>query len=419
MFYVGTRERRTCRGVTRRELLQVGGAAALGLSSAFALPAGAEPSPADSCILIWLEGGPSHHETFDPKPEAPSEIRGPYPALETTVSGFQVSSLIPLLARQARRYSVIRSVTHDNPNHEPLPMLSGDPKVESTYGAVYTWARGLFGTVPPYVNLGYPLRLGPGPLGSVYAPVQISNPSAGADQPDFRLSPRLAGARFERRRELRGRLGGLRDREHPLLAAQDLGFERAIDLLTQPAVRSAFDLEREPLALRERYGAGLFGQSCLLARRLVEAGTRFVQVRWSENGGVSWDTHGTALPGLLEMEQYLCPRFDQGLAALIADLHDRGMLERTLVLAFGEFGRTPKISLTGGRDHWPNCFSALLAGGGIPGGTVVGASDAQGAYPASRPVSPQDLAATIYAQLGLDPNRDDRLRTVIRGERIL
>jgi uncharacterized protein (DUF1501 family) len=206
------------------------------------------------------------------------------------------------------------------------------------------------------------------------------------------------------------------------VGAQDAAYRRALGILTSTRVRDAFDLSREPQLRRDRFGANSFGQSCLLARRLIEAGTRFVQVNWynREDGfAVGWDVHGDDLAGLVRMEQQLCPRFDQGLSALLADLEERGLLDSTLVCALGEFGRTPHLSKLGGRDHWPYCFSALLAGGGVPGGAVIGASDTRGAFPADRPVSPADFAATLYRILGVDATADDRLRpAVFEGQAI-
>jgi uncharacterized protein (DUF1501 family) len=194
----------------------------------------------------------------------------------------------------------------------------------------------------------------------------------------------------------------------------DACYQRAIDILTSTRVREAFDLGREPEAVRNRYGANFFGQSCLLARRLVEAGTRFVQVKWYDGIAFdAWDVHGADLAGMARMEQQLCPRFDQGLTALLEDLHQRGLLSSTLVVATGEFGRTPKLNKYGARDHWPHCFSVLLAGGSLPGGTVVGASDREGAYPANSPVRPPEFAATLYRLLGIDTNTDPRVRPFI------
>jgi uncharacterized protein (DUF1501 family) len=195
----------------------------------------------------------------------------------------------------------------------------------------------------------------------------------------------------------------------------DTFYRRAIDMLTSTRVRDAFDLSKEPDGLRNRYGANFFGQSCLMARRLVEAGTRFVQIKWYDGIAFdAWDVHGADLAGLVRMEQQLCPRFDQALSALLEDLKQHGLLGSTLVVVTGEFGRTPRVNAFGGRDHWPHCFSVLLAGGGVRGGTVVGASDLTGAYPADRPVRPPDLAATLYRLLGIDTNTDPRVRPFIR-----
>jgi hypothetical protein len=422
MFRVGQSTERTCSGIARRELLQVGGVGALGLSLADVLRAEASPGgrkAADACILFWLSGGPSQHETFDPKPDQPAEVRGAFAPIETNVSGIQISSLLPQLARQADRYSIIRSLTHSNPNHDYLPMLNGGTDLRTTYGSVITRLREPTSPLPPYVNLGGAIDLGPGALGAAFNPIQVPDPRKGVEAlPDFRPSPAIGDARLSRRQGLLAEFDALRAYADASdsLRARDSVYQRAFSVLTTPAVRNAFDLAQEPQRERERYGASIFGQSCLLARRLVEAGTRFVQVQWSERGGAGWDTHGNVLSGLFEMEQYLCPRFDQGLAALLRDLHDRGLLQRTLVLAIAEFGRTLTINERAGRDHWPHVFSGLIAGGGVPSGTVVGASDAQGGYPAHRPVSPGDLAATLYRLMGLNSTTDDRLRPFVKGE---
>ncbi len=424
MLNVGTALSATCRGVNRRELLQVGGCSVFGLSLAGALEAEAAAAPAErllrqrSCILFWLSGGPSQHETFDPKPDAPIEIRGPYAPLETNVSGIRISSLLPQLARQADKYCLLRSLSHGNPNHSFLPMMNGGASDRTTYGAVATRLLGQQGMMPPYVHLGNPIDLGAGVLGAAFNPIEVPDPRKGPQSlPDFAPPRSVPEARFARRRRLVDEFDGLRREAEgsDTLRARDSQYRRAMTMLTTPTVRDAFDLTREARPLRERYGASIFGQSCLLARRLVEAGTRFVQVQWSEKGGGGWDTHGTVLSGIFEMEQYLCPRLDQGLSALLSDLHDRGLLQDTLVLAIAEFGRTPVINNRAGRDHWPHVFSALVAGGGIPGGTVVGASDQQGGYPGSQPVGPGDLAATLYKILGLNPLVDDRVRPFVTG----
>src|SRR5262249_34497639 len=250
-----------------------------------------------------------------------------------------------------------------------------------------------------------------------YGPVLMTDPSGKQVQlPQFALTANVTADRFRERRELLDAVDKMRSEAHASTAVQqmDASYQQAVNLLTSDTVRNAFDLSKEPEDLRWRYGASTFGQSCLMARRLVEAGTRFVQVNWySEPAWHGWDVHGADLPGIGRMESPLCPRLDQGLSTLLGDLHDRGLLSSTLVVVSGEFGRTPQINKYGGRDHWPQCFSVLLAGGGIAAGRVVGASDNSGAYPANRPVSVPELAATIYRFLGIDTNADLRIRPFI------
>jgi uncharacterized protein (DUF1501 family) len=235
--------------------------------------------------------------------------------------------------------------------------------------------------------------------------------------PDFDFPTGVNPVRFDRRRRL---LGAVDDWRHAVDASGgvrelDAYYQRALAMLTSSEVRDAFDLKKEPEALRDRYGGNFFGQSCLLARRLVETGTRFVQVKWYDGPAWNgWDVHGADTGGMVRMEQHLCPRLDVGLSALLDDLKDRGLLDSTLVVAVGEFGRTG-VNRLGGRDHWPFCFSGLLAGGGAPAGLVVGSSDALGQYPADRPVSPGDFAATLYRLLGINPNIEDRVRPFLGG----
>jgi hypothetical protein len=254
-----------------------------------------------------------------------------------------------------------------------------------------------------------------GSLGPAFNPFEVRDPlEANASLADFNLAADLPPERLGRRTELLNDVDKVRRLidTGPAVRSQDSLYRRALSVLTSTRVRDAFDLAREPEALRDRYGANSFGQSCLLARRLIEAGTRFVQVMWydREDGfAVGWDVHGDDFNGLVRMEQQLCPRLDQGLSALLDDLGRRGLLATTLVVVTGEFGRTPRVTRHGGRDHWPYCFSALLAGAGVPGGAVVGASDREGAYPLARPVSAADFAATVYRLLGVDVNQDDRL----------
>jgi hypothetical protein len=428
MLNVGRTTARTCQGLTRRAILQVGGLGVLGLTLADwwrAKEAQASPSVEPkggrepACIFVFLSGGPSHFETFDPKPGAPINVRGPYGVIDTNVAGIRVSELLPLLSQQADKYALIRSMTSKDGGHTGVYVLSGGSKSAASIGAALTKLKGPVPSgMPPFVHVGPAGYLpGGGGLGPTYEPVLVADPSGKQVQlPQLALPVDVSADRFQGRRELLGAIDQVRADWHADEAVEkmDGNYQRAIDLLTSDKVRSAFDVTKEPEGLRTRYGASVFGQSCLLARRLVEAGTRFVQVNWySEPAWHGWDVHGADLPGIARMESPLCPRLDLGLSALLEDLDRRGLLKSTLVVVAGEFGRTPQINKSGGRDHWPQCFSALLAGCGVPAGTVVGSSDHHGGYPANRPVSVQELAATIYRLLGLNPNLDQRLKPFV------
>jgi hypothetical protein len=427
MLKVGNAIGRNCRGLSRRELLQVGGLGLVGLSLADCLRAEAtgpartrRPRSGDpSCIFIFLEGGPSQLETFDPKPGAPNDIRGPYGAIATRVPGIQIGELLPMMAERMHHCALIRSLTGFDTGHTSRPALTGSAQGLTTYGAVVTRLKGGRGAMPPYVHLGGRLfnspGVGGGAFGAACEPIMITNPLAGQLQlPQFELSADVPANRFLVRRQLLGAIDRMRAGAHasPAVERMDTFHQRAVNILTSRQVREAFDLGRESQALRSRYGANLFGQSLVLARRLVEAGTRFVQVKWYDWDG-AWDIHGFNSTGIERMEEELCPRFDQAMSALLDDLHDRGLLGSTLVVALGEMGRTPRINHWGGRDHWGACLFALLAGAGIPGGTVVGSSDAHAAYPATFPVYPAELATTIYRRLGIDTNTDPRIRPFI------
>lgn len=427
--------------LTRRRFLQRGAAGAVSLFWADwlrAAAAGASPpaSPgasrgpgkARSVILIFNCGAPSHLDLWDPKPDAPESVRGPFRPVATAVPGVRVSELLPRLARRASRYAIVRTVNHRHSGHNSGMYWSvvGRPyPVDSTlinpghgdypsFGTLVGWlARrdGYSGALPPYVitpaphcdSTAYvtPGQFG-GCLGKNYDPFVLnSDPNA----PDFRvpnlsLAPDMTGGRFEERRALLGRLD---DRLPPIEAPAAADFEayraRAFSLVTSPEVRLAFDLSREPAAVRERYGRHSWGQSHLLARRLVEAGVRFVT---TVNGpSIVWDTHKD---NFRRLKDSLVPPMEQAFAALLDDLSDRGLLESTLVVWLGDFGRTPLINGDAGRDHWPQCYSSVLAGGGIRGGQVVGQSDTLGAHPKDHPVAPADIHATAFAALGYDPH---------------
>lgn len=413
------------RGVHRREFLRIGAAGFAGLSLTNLLraeqAAAGRPAPrAKAFIFIYLAGGPSHHETFDPKPYAPMRIRGPWSAIATQIPGIAFGEMLPQLAQRNRRFALLRALNHANSLHNPWPVMTGNMQQRTTLTAAAAFLkRDDVNELPAFVNLGPKLSIGAGILGASREPLVVADPTrAERSLADFTLKEDVGPDRLADRERLLRSIDRLRRRADAAASvqAQDDMHQRALSLLTSNRVRGAFDLAREPVERRDRFGANSFGQSCLLARRLIEAGTRCVQINWynREDGfAVGWDVHGDDQTGLVRMEQQLCPRFDQGMSALLDDLAERGMLDSTLVIATGEFGRTPRISKLGGRDHWPYCFSALVAGGGAPGGRVVGASDAQGAYPADRPASPADLAATAFELLGVNPNQDDRLRPMV------
>ena len=437
-------------GLGRREVLRVG-ALGIGLGlpallSARASASAARGAPAGfgaakSCILLYLVGGPPQHETWDPKPEASVDIRGPFAAIPTTTDGLQVGELMPLLARQAARYSVIRSVVTNVNAHTGSGywMLTGHPHLnrdgESTPPAPDDWPhlgavvrRTLPGRrhLPAAITIPEALKNNPGIvvagqnsgfLPEEYSPLRLEcDPSA----PDFEvpgLTPlrELPLSRLGRRNNLLARVNGPLDRavSDAALSRQDTIFQQAFDLLTSADTRRAFDLGSETRAVRESYGSHKFGQSCLLARRLVEAGARLVTVNWPrEPGDLSvgnplWDTHSDNAGRL---KNNLMPPMDRAVSALLDDLDARGLLDETLVVWMGEFGRTPKFNPGGGRDHWGQVFSMMLAGGGVRGGRVYGESDAQGAFPKSDAVTPEQVHATIHHCLGIPPGTEIRDR---------
>lgn len=461
--------RTLCDGMTRRDLLQVGGIGALGLADLFrgrSVLADTEIrrsfGRAKACILLFPYGSPPQHETFDPKPEAPSEIQGELKAMATRADGVQICDQLPRIARIMDRVTVVRSVTHDYPLHGVAYALTGmptyTPALETRPRDAAHWP--FIGSVVDYVdqrrtgaakatlprNIGLPWVLNSKTdvdvsagtyaafLGRAYDPVcpvfdgpglklaprytdgqpkQFLDPFA-ATTPEGRF--RLGGAgidavspeRLGLRRSLLRQLDQARVR---LEAAGEAGAfdtfqERAFSLLLSPRMREALDIGQEPAALRERYGMNLFGQSCLAARRLVEAGGRFVSVFWDGYGqfaGCAWDTHANHYPRLKE---YLLPGFDLAYSALIQDLDDRGMLDDTLVLWLSEHGRTPQIDSKpqgAGRHHWSRAYSVALAGGGTPRGKVVGRTDRLGGEVEETPISPKDLLATTFHLLGIDP----------------
>ena len=411
---------RRCDGVRRRDVLHVGGLTALGvtLSDWTAMRAAQADQPetaAKSCILIWLDGGPSHLETFDLKPDAPKEVRGPFLPMATNVAGISISEYMPKTAQQMDKVALVRSMTstlgeHNFASHYMLTGYKPTPAlVYPGMPSVVTHLRRGGSAMPANVALQRPNAMsGPGYLDGSTSPFVIQGDPA---KPEFRvqdlsLAKDFPITRLERQRRLRDAVDDyIRDTEATSPSQSASAYDQAYDLIGSTKSREAFDLEKETPATRARYGRHTLGQSCLMARRLVEAGAKFVTV--TDRG---WDTHEQLFTRLKEGftggSVGKIPKLDTSYAALISDLADRGMLDTTMVILMGEFGRTPKLNPRGGRDHWPRAFSVALAGGGIKGGQVVGKSDAHGERPADRPVTPADLARTIYSQIGIDPDQE-------------
>ncbi|MFM8618377.1 MAG: DUF1501 domain-containing protein [Opitutaceae bacterium] len=412
-----------CAGLPRRDFLQlgVGGLGLAGLLQARALagPAlsrgPARPGDRVNCIMIWLDGGPSHYETFDPKPDAPAEIRGALGTIPTAVSGLRFSEAVPELAKVADKVTVVRSICHKDPNHgggnhymmtgarTPVPVACGaSVTFHPSFGSVVSHHRGLRHGLPAYVSLPRVSRSGgPNFLGGKNAPFVIGgNPQDKSFQVrDVVLPADISEGRAASRRELRASLD--RMRRHTDRLAEDPAvnfdqyFQQGVDLVLSPRAQAAFDLNREDAQVRDAYGRHDFGQRLLLARRLVEVGVSWLTVY---SGG--WDHH-TKLFDAYRGEQVR--KLDQGVAALINDLDARGLLDTTLVLLLGEFGRTPKVNKDAGRDHWPHAMSVLMAGAGVPRGQVVGATDAKGYHASENIYRPEDFAASIYTKMGVDP----------------
>ncbi|MFO0970085.1 MAG: DUF1501 domain-containing protein [Gemmataceae bacterium] len=425
-----------CSGpVSRRGFLRLGSLALGGLAWPRLAPAQPPPrSRPTSVILFWMWGGPSQFETFDPKPAAPAEYRGPFAPIRTTVPGMDICELFPRLAHQARRIALVRSLHHTMSSHNDgsIEVLTGKtplvPDPTSTarsdhpdFGMVTSRLRGLrpdglpqyigvptqpFMTRPNYLGLNHQAFVAGDPSAATYRPPHLGLTGAVTIE-QFAGRRRLLGAFDQLRREMdtRGRFEG-----------SDRLRDAAFQLLSNPHVAHAFDLGREEARLRDRYGRHLWGQSCLLARRLAEAGAGVVVIDAlaPEKGKpiyFSWDDHADAQPGwdLAEGMRWRAPFMDQALSALIDDIHQRGLDRDILILALGEFGRTPRLSsLNGkmGRDHYPQAMSALVSGGGLRTAQVIGATNGRGEYPKERPLTPQDLLATVYHHLGVDTRHD-------------
>jgi hypothetical protein len=437
----------------RREFLRAGtlGLFGLGLPQLLraqdATPAPARRGRARSCIVLFMWGGPAQQETWDPKPDAPAEYRGEFRPIPTNVPGVRIGEHLSRLARHADKLAIIRSMTHGDVNHTTAThfLLTGrdlpnrnNPAFEDdwpSYGAVLSHLGRGQGPLPPFVTMmprvpnGAPRFVeeshgrGAGLLGPRHAPLRIDEDASlpGYRVADFGLRVDVPAPRSDRRRDLLRQVDAqTRSLQQSAMDARDGHYERAFSLLSRRGVAEAFDLSREPTAVRERYGLNIHGQAVLQARRLVEAGVPLVTVFWQNDGitnvSVYWDTHSR---NFIDLRTRLCPVADQAFSALLEDLQQRDMLDETLVVWTGEFGRTPRVgqSVPGGagagrdgRDHWAGVFSSVLAGGGVRGGCVHGASDRFAAYPSADPVRPADLAATVYHCLGIDPRLELRDR---------
>jgi uncharacterized protein (DUF1501 family) len=416
MFDLTTGPASDCSGLTRRQFLRIGGLSALGLSlpgflrlQQLAAASGSTSPKSVNCIFLWMQGGPSHHDTFDPKPDAPAEIRGEFGTIPTTLPGVRFVEHLPRLARQADKFSIIRGHDPKNGGHgfaDHLMMSGHAPNpamIFPCYGSVVARERGYRNGMFPFVQLNrYVDRTFDGGLagflGDQYNPFEILDD---ANAPDFKVrdvsvANAAAFARLQRRYAMLEEMDRYQkavETSSGNVQARDVFYEKAHGLITSPATKRAFDLGRESDRLRDAYGRNTFGQSCLLARRLVEAGVHFVTV---SDGG--WDTH---VNNFNSLKNRLLPRIDQGYSALLQDLHARGLLDSTLVVWCGDFGRTPKINASAGRDHWATAGVACMGGGGVKTGEVVGASNPLGEFVIDSPVTPQDLAATIYHALGI------------------
>ena len=446
---------------SRRELLRIGGAGIMGVSLAKLLAAAdsaANPAAlngpaiapkADACIVLMLNGGPSHLDMWDMKPDAPDNTRGEFKPISSSLTGVPVCEHMPKLSQQMHRCTLIRSMHHSVNNAHAMAVytaMTGHDKGDANVaignssgdypspGAVMARLRPAPSDAVPHVALPYMTKEGAGGppqpgffgglLGRAYDPLWVLKDPNAADfsVPEFVLPGDITIDRITRRGELLHQLKGAIDSAaaQGALAPMDRFRDRALDVLTSEKVRNAFRLDQEPAAMREAYGRNIYGQSTLLARRLIEAGTRVVTLSWAPDANATWDTHGG---NFKKLKGTLLPQFDSACGTLLADLAERDMLERTLVVVTGDFGRTPKINGSdAGRDHWNYCYTIMLAGGGMKPGYVYGASDRTGAFPADRPTTPGDVLATIYRLLGIDHRQElhDNLgrphRIVSKGE---
>lgn len=411
----------SCDRQSRRNFLQIGGLAGLGLSLPGVLAsqeAAAKPSrrqPASgaksvrNCILIWTRGGTSHHDTFDPKPNAPVAVKGEFGVINTAIPGVQFTEIVPNMAKELKRFALLRGWNPKNGSHGSADqwVMSGrrfNPAVSyPTYGSVVSYHHGFRSALPPFVQLGSNIdrRFGGGTagvLGLEHNPFELlADPNARKfDVRDITPPQGVSMGRVSRRKKMLAAIDALQQTAEQQPAAYDAldeHYKAALNMVTAPETKKAFEIDQESAKLRDSYGRNRFGQSCLLARRLIQSGVRFVTVT---DGG--WDTHQNNFKSLKDRR---LPPIDKGLPALLSDLEQQGMLDSTLVCWLTDFGRTPKINSASGRDHWASAGFAIMAGAGIPGGSVLGETDDEGGRPIRNEYHSEDIAATVYAKLGI------------------
>lgn len=423
-----------CDGVTRRDFLHAGSLAFLGLSMPQFLRlramADVKPQKDVNCIQLMLVGGPSQLDTWDMKPDAPASIRGPFKPIKTNVSGIQISEIFPRMAQHADKYALIRSVYHTAAAvHDTGCQMMQTGRLfqggleSPNFGSVLRYEKGARGDMPPNVLLPYMIgQLGgnlphgdtAGFLGKGYDPFVLNADPADPNfkVPDMLPPEYISAVRVDRRRSWRKEIDQsvqYFEETNQDTKLMDDTFNQAYTLMTSAKAREAFELSQESPEVRKRYGLNRFGQGCLLARRLVERGVRFVTLNMFETvfNEITWDIHGSApFSPISCYNEQVGPMFDNAYSSLLEDLSRIGLLDTTLVLATGEFGRTPRINPAGGRDHWPQCWTVVMAGGGVKGGQVVGSSDSIGGAPQDRPVTPGHLAATVYKCLGIPIDKE-------------
>jgi hypothetical protein len=419
----GPPRRNTCDGITRRHALRVG---ASGLIAGLSLPrllelqataATAKEAKAKACIFIFLEGGPSHIDMWDLKPDAPAEIRGPYKPIRTSVNGTMIGEHLPLCAKIANKYTIVRSHSHNDNGHNTgyhyvmtgykADFADGNTRVPNNHlypsvGSIISRELGPRTTLPPYINMPHMMSGGgAGFYGSEHAPFVIESNPVQADFEVQDLGPleKISAARQARRGKLLAEVENLERERTDQGRAKSMStyYQRARDLMASPEARKAFDIKSEPESVRKTYGYTALGQCCLLGRRLVEAGCRFVGI---DHGG--WDHHFTIFPSL---EKDMLPHVDRAYSALLNDLEQRGLLDSTLVVMMGEMGRTPGINAQAGRDHWSMAQSILFAGGGVKPGQVIGATDKKASAPTTDPIGVEDVLRTLLGQMGVDTTK--------------